>query len=471
MTAGVEQAELPQTAPKAGSARVLRPALGLLLPVALAVFWEIAVRMGLSNGRLVPPPSVIWNTFADLAATGELEQHAFATLSRVGWGFVFGVAAGTIFGAIAGYSALTYRLLDPTLQGLRAVPSIAWVPLFILWFGIFEASKIILIAVGVFFPVYLGVMGAVMSVDRKIVEVGRAFRLSGLAMVRRILLPAVMPAYVISLRAGLGLGWMFVLAAEFLGASTGLGFLLIDGQQLGKPAQIVAAIVAFAILGKASDWLVVLVSSPFLRWEDRAARRWGDRDARAPSRRRDLSQRRARHRRHLDRGRARRNPRRHRRLRLRQVDHAAGDLRPRHADPGPGAARRHGDHGAAREDRHHLPGAAAVALAARRRQCRLRPRPLPEGGAARAGRRRARACRAHREGAGGAARASRRQSAARRHRAGAGAAAAGAAARRAVLGARRLHPRRPAGSPARPVGRCQADVGDRDPRRRGSDRA
>jgi sulfonate transport system permease protein len=249
-------------------ARWARPALGLLLPLILALGWEIAVRMGLSNGRLVPPPSVIYNTFADLARTGELQQHALMTLWRVTSGFVFGVAAGTIFGAIAGYSALVYRLIDPTLQGLRAVPSIAWVPLFILWFGIFEASKIILIAVGVFFPVYLGVMGAVVSVDRKIVEVGRAFRLSGFAMIRRILLPAVLPAYVLSLRAGLGLGWMFVLAAEFLGASSGLGFLLIDGQQLGKPAQIVAAIVAFAILGQATDWLIVLLSAPFLRWED-----------------------------------------------------------------------------------------------------------------------------------------------------------------------------------------------------------
>jgi sulfonate transport system permease protein len=272
MTAVLEPVTVEQKPPTARFARLLRPALGLLVPVALAVLWEIAVRMGLSNGRLVPPPSVIWNTFADLAASGELEQHAFATLWRVAWGFVVGVLAGTILGAIAGYSTLTYRLFDPTLQGLRAVPSIAWVPLFILWFGIFEASKIILIAVGVFFPVYLGVMGAVLSVDRKIVEVGRVFRLSGFAMVRRILLPAVMPAYVLSLRAGLGLGWMFVLAAEFLGASTGLGFLLIDGQQLGKPAQIVAAIVAFAILGKASDWLIVLVSAPFLRWEDRFAR-------------------------------------------------------------------------------------------------------------------------------------------------------------------------------------------------------
>ena len=253
-------------------ARYARPALGLLLPIGLAAFWEIAVRMGLSSGRLVPPPSVIFNTFVELAQTGELQVHALATLARVAAGFISGVAAGTVFGAVTGYSALTHRLIDPTLQALRSIPSIAWVPLFILWFGIFEASKIILIAVGVFFPVYLGVMGAVMSVDRKIVEVGRAFRLSGYQMVRRILLPAVLPAYVISLRAGLGLGWMFVVAAEFLGASQGLGFLLIDGQQLGKPATIVAAIVAFAILGKTTDAILAAATAPLLRWEDRFGR-------------------------------------------------------------------------------------------------------------------------------------------------------------------------------------------------------
>jgi sulfonate transport system permease protein len=273
MSAGSDTTALPSSVTKERIGRWARPAIGLLLPVGLAVFWEIAVRMGLSNGRLVPPPSVIFNTFAELWQAGELQLHTLATLWRVAAGFVCGVIGGTIFGAVAGYSALTHRLLDPTLQGLRAVPSIAWVPLFILWFGIFEASKIILIAVGVFFPVYLGVMGAVLSVDRKIVEVGRIFRLSGVGMVRRILLPAVLPAYVLSLRAGLGLGWMFVLAAEFLGASQGLGFLLIDGQQLGKPAQIVAAIVAFAILGKATDWIVATATAPFLRWEDVVARR------------------------------------------------------------------------------------------------------------------------------------------------------------------------------------------------------
>jgi sulfonate transport system permease protein len=249
-------------------ARFARPALGLLLPVGLAVAWELIVRAGISDGRLVPPPSRIIATFSELGASGELLRHVLTTCMRVAAGFVIGVIAGTLAGAITGYSALLRRLLDPTLQALRAIPSIAWVPLFILWFGILEGSKITLIAVGVFFPVYLGVMGAIQSVDRKLVEVGRVFRLSDAAMVRRILLPAVLPAYVISLRSGLGLGWMFVVAAELLGASEGLGYLLIDGQQLGKPAQIVAAIVAFAIIGKTTDWIIATAAAPLLRWQD-----------------------------------------------------------------------------------------------------------------------------------------------------------------------------------------------------------
>lgn len=269
MTATAEPAQAEQKQRKSSFGRFTRPAIGLLLPLVLAVGWEMAVRAGWSNGRLVPPPSVIYATFAELAQASELQRHALATLARVMAGFGLGVVTGTLLGALTGYSMTMFRLLDPTLQALRAIPSIAWIPLFILWLGIFETSKVVLIAVGVFFPVYLGVTGAVRSVDRKIVEVGRVFRLSGFAMVRRILLPAVLPTYVIALRSGLGLGWMFVVAAEFMGASEGLGFLLVDGQQLGKPAQIVAAIVAFAVIGKLTDWILVGLTAPFLRWEDR----------------------------------------------------------------------------------------------------------------------------------------------------------------------------------------------------------
>jgi sulfonate transport system permease protein len=246
----------------------MRPTLGLFLPVGAALAWEAAVRAGLSTGRLVPPPSVILATLAELARSGEIVRHTLATVLRVLSGFALGVAAGTVIGAATAYWQLARRLIDPTLQALRAIPSIAWVPLFILWFGIFEASKVILIAVGVFFPVYLGVLGAILSVDRKIVEVGRIFRLSGPAMVRRILLPAALPTYVVALRAGLGLGWMFVVAAEMMGASEGLGYLLVDGQQLGKPAQIVAGIITFAVLGKLSDSILAFGMAPLLRWED-----------------------------------------------------------------------------------------------------------------------------------------------------------------------------------------------------------
>jgi sulfonate transport system permease protein len=262
-------------ASRARLGRYARPALGLVLPLVLALGWEAVVYFGWSNGRLVPPPSKVIATIVALAQSGELTRHILATLSRVAIGFAFGVAAGTAFGAISGYWVLARQLLDPTIQALRAIPSIAWVPLFILWLGIFETSKVALIAVGVFFPVYLGVMGAILAVDRKIVEVGRIFRLSGPAMIRRILLPAVLPAYVVALRVGLGLGWMFVVAAEFMGASEGLGYLLIDGQQLGKPAQIVAAIVIFAILGKTTDWLIEVASAPLLRWQDAFAPQGG----------------------------------------------------------------------------------------------------------------------------------------------------------------------------------------------------
>ena len=275
MTVELPALERTDATPNASPSRLRRyagPALGLLLPVGLALVWEIVVAQGWSNGRLVPPPTKVFATIVELAKSGELSRHIIATLSRVASGFVLGVVAGTLFGAISGYWGLARRLLDPTVQALRAIPSIAWVPLFILWLGIFETSKIALIAVGVFFPVYLGVMGAILSVDRKIVEVGRTFRLSGPAMIRRILLPAVLPAYVVALRVGLGLGWMFVVAAEFMGASEGLGYLLIDGQQLGKPAQILAAIVIFAILGKTTDWLIELATAPLAALAGRVRR-------------------------------------------------------------------------------------------------------------------------------------------------------------------------------------------------------
>lgn len=247
-----------------------RALLGLALPLALALGWEVAVDAGLASGRLLPPPSRIGRTLLDLAASGDLWMHVQATLARVGLGFLCGALAGIVVGALVATLPLLRWLLDPSLQALRAVPSLAWVPLFILWFGILETPKVTLIAVGVFFPVYVGVAGAIASVDRKLVEVGRIFRLSRFALVRRILLPAVLPATLVALRTGLGLGFLFVVAAELMGASEGLGYLLVDGQQFSKPDQILAAIISFAVVGKLADTALVALTNPLVRWQDTA---------------------------------------------------------------------------------------------------------------------------------------------------------------------------------------------------------
>jgi len=245
-----------------------RVGLALLLPLVLAIGWELAVDSGAAPGRLLPPPSRIGATLWDLARSGDLRLHVEATLVRVGLGFLFGAVAGIVAGALVATVPLLRWLVDPSLQALRAVPSLAWVPLFILWFGILETPKVLLIAVGVFFPVYVAVSGAIASVDRKLIEVGRIFRLSRLALARRILLPAVLPATLVGLRTGLGLGFLFVVAAELMGASEGLGYLLVDGQQFSKPDQIVAAIIAFALVGKLADMVLVSLTLPLTRWQD-----------------------------------------------------------------------------------------------------------------------------------------------------------------------------------------------------------
>jgi sulfonate transport system permease protein len=236
--------------------------------VVLAVGWELAVRFGLAPGRLLPPPSRLAQSAWTMAASGELATHVIATATRVLVGFAIGSAAGTAFGVLCGASTTALRLLDPSIQAIRAIPSLAWVPLFILWLGIFETSKLALIALGVFFPVYLGVLTAIQSVDRKLVEVGRVFGLSPAGIALRITWPAVLPAWIAALRSGLGLGFMFVVAAELMGASEGLGYLLVDGQQMGRADTILVAMIVFALLGKALDGVLVAVSRPLLRWQD-----------------------------------------------------------------------------------------------------------------------------------------------------------------------------------------------------------
>jgi sulfonate transport system permease protein len=253
-----------------GSKRFAVPRLlkGLIVPVILLVLWEMLVRLEIVPPNLLPSPTVVLQTILDMARSGHLVRHMGTTLYRVTLGFLIGTLAATVLGALTGYSRNAHAYLDPLLQALRNIPSIAWVPLFILWLGIHESSKVTLIAVGCFFPIYLNLMSGIQGVDCKLVEVGNIYRLNKIQLVYRVFFPATLPAYLIGLRSGLCLGWMFVVAAELMGASQGLGFLLVDGQTTGRPAVIIASIVLFAILGKLTDSGLAIANKRLLHWQN-----------------------------------------------------------------------------------------------------------------------------------------------------------------------------------------------------------
>jgi sulfonate transport system permease protein len=236
-----------------GRIRIPERLLGWIIPVSVLLVWELFARLGMLPPNWFPAPTVVAQTIYQLAVAGDLWKHAGITIARVAVGFLLGASAGTLLGGLTGSLSVARNLLDPTVHALRSVPSIAWVPLFLLWLGIQETSKITLIALGAFFPVYLNLSVAMRHVDPKLLEVGKLYRLSTFQMVRRLILPAALPEYMVGLRSGLGLAWMFVVAAELLGASSGIGYLMVDGQMTGRASIILASVLLFAVFGKATD--------------------------------------------------------------------------------------------------------------------------------------------------------------------------------------------------------------------------
>lgn len=238
---------------------------GLALPVALIAVWHLATTAGLVPAYRLPGPLSVVQSAGQLLADGSLGLHIAISTQRVVIGFLAGAAVGLAAAAVVGLSRVGDIVLGPTLVALRAVPSLAWVPLLILWLQIGEESKITLIAIGAFFPVYTTVASALRRVDPQLVEAGRSFGLRGWSLLRTIQLPAVVPALVSGLRLALAQSWLFLVAAELIASSMGLGWLLIDSQQTGRVDRILLAIVLLALLGTVTNALLVLFERAVLR--------------------------------------------------------------------------------------------------------------------------------------------------------------------------------------------------------------
>jgi sulfonate transport system permease protein len=244
------------------SARIL---LGLVVPVLLVAVWYVASATGIVASYLLPGPGAVWEAGVDLAERGLLGPYIAISTQRVLLGFLVGALVGIVLGALVGLSRFADLLLAPTVGAFRAVPSLAWVPLLVLWVGINEDSKVILIAIGALFPVYTTVAGSLRHVDPHIVEVGRAFGLRGVPLFTTVQLPAVLPSVVSGLRLALAQSWLFLVAAELLASSMGLGFLLTDSQFNGRVDRMLLAIVLLALLGKTTDALIGVAERYLLR--------------------------------------------------------------------------------------------------------------------------------------------------------------------------------------------------------------
>jgi sulfonate transport system permease protein len=241
--------------------------VGLALPLLLLGLWQATTALGVFSTVQLPAPGQVLAAAIELIERGELAGYVLVSTQRVLVGFAIGASAGLAIGALVGLSRTWDGILGPTLGAIRAVPSLAWVPLLILWLKIGEPSKITLIAIGAFFPVATTVSGALRHVDRQLVEAGRAFGLQGTRLFTTIQLPAVVPSVISGLRLALAQAWLFLVAAELIASSTGLGFLLVDSQNNGRVDRILLAIILLAVLGKTTDAILGI----FERW---AIRRW-----------------------------------------------------------------------------------------------------------------------------------------------------------------------------------------------------
>ncbi|TPX03376.1 ABC transporter permease [Schumannella luteola] len=239
-----------------------------MLPAVLLALWWAASHLGWVPVFKLPTPESVVLAAVDLAQRGVLWEYIGISTQRVLLGFLIGSVVGLALGSLVGLSRLADSFLSPTIGAARAVPSLAWVPLLVLYLGFGEDSKVTLVAIGAVFPVYTTVAGALRHVDPHLVELGRAYGFHGLRLLSAVQLPAVIPAIVSGLRLALAQAWLFLVAAELLGSTMGLGFLLIESQNNGRIDRLFLAIIVLAVLGKITDTLVGLLERQLLK-------RWG----------------------------------------------------------------------------------------------------------------------------------------------------------------------------------------------------
>ena len=254
-----------------GVSRSKKSWLRLISPVLVLVLWQLASSTGLISRSKLPPPSSIWSTAVTLVTTnsptyGTLQGAMAISLERVAIGLAVGGAAGVALALVAGLSRLGENATDPLMQMLRTLPLFGLIPVFIVWFGIGELPKILLIALGSSIPLYLNTFAGIRSVDAKLAELGPVLGLRRSELIRHIVLPGALPQILVGLRQSLGIAWLALVVAEQFNANAGLGYILTQGQQFLQMNYIFVALLVYCALGLLTDAIVRQIERRALTW-------------------------------------------------------------------------------------------------------------------------------------------------------------------------------------------------------------
>ncbi|ENB9401958.1 TPA: ABC transporter permease [Bacillus paranthracis] len=240
----------------------------ITIPIIILIIWQLAGVFGLVSKTVLPTPLDIFLAFQELIKTGELFGHLSISVFRAAAGFFIGGSLGIILGTIVGFSTRSEQYLDPSVQMLRTVPHLAVAPLFVLWFGFGETSKVLLIADGAFFPLYVNAFLGIRGVDSKLFDVARVLEFSKRKLITKLILPAALPNLLLGARLSLGVAWVSLVVAELMGSTEGIGYMIMDARQFSNTDIVFVGIIIFAFVGKFSDSLVRLLEVKFLRWRD-----------------------------------------------------------------------------------------------------------------------------------------------------------------------------------------------------------
>ena len=278
MTADTGVASYPGlVTPRPQIARPRRAAVSVTLrvagPIALLAAWWAASASGALNPAVLASPQQVGSAAWQLWQSGQLQSAVGVSVLRAATGLVFGVSAGLALGVITGFSRLGEELLDSPLQLLRALPFLSLVPLFMVWFGIGEEARVVLIAVATSFPMYVSTAGGVRAVDPRLVEAMRTFGLSRWALVREVVLPAAMPSLLSGLRLSMTLSVIALIAAEEINTTNGIGFLMAQAQTYSRTDILTVCVLLYGLLGLCVDLIVRGAERLLMPWRPAGARR------------------------------------------------------------------------------------------------------------------------------------------------------------------------------------------------------